>query len=144
MMQMSESELPAGHPITVELSPETVMAAAECGLSLAEWMAEALALRLEHHAAARKAAARRTPGPWPGWETATFTVGQREYRIFHGPGGAEIHYAEDGYAYHRSAWRATSSRPWMARTVEDCLRSKNGKVRVFATAEAARNALHSA
>lgn len=141
---MNESEAPAGEAVTVELSPETVSAAAECGLSLADWIAEALALRLEHHAAAREAAARRTPGPWPGWQTATYTVGTTEYLSYHGPGGTEIHYAAGGYSYHRSPWLGRSSRPWMARTSGDCLRSKDGRVRVFTTAESARDALQRA
>lgn len=141
---MSTPVSPAGRTVTVELPPEAANAAADCGLSLAEWIEGAVALRLEHHAAAREAAAHRTPGPWPGWETATYTVGQREYLTYHGPGGAEIHYAEDGYSYHRSAWRGSSSRPWLARTGEHCLRSKDGRVRVFTTAEAARDALQDA
>lgn len=141
---MSESELSIGRTVTVELSPETVRAAVERGLSPAEWIEEALALRLEHHAAAKEAAARRVPGPWPGWQTATYTAGETEYLSYHGPEGTEIHYAANGHSYHRSPWRGRSSRPWMARTAEDCLRVKDGRVRVFATAEAARDALQSA
>jgi hypothetical protein len=127
--------------VTVEIPPEAVNAAADCGLSLVEWVEGDVQSRLEHEAAARKATTRRAPGPWPGWKTATYTAGQREYLTYHGPGGVEIHYAEDGYSYHRSEWRGSSSRPWMARTEDDCLRSTNGRVRVFSTAEAAKDAL---
>ena len=141
---MSKPESSAKCTVTVEIPREAVNAAADCGLSLMEWVEGAVQSRLEHKAAAREATARHAPGPWPGWETATYTVGQREYLTYHGPGGAQIHYDEDGYSCHRSEWRGSSTRPWMARTEEGCLRSTDGKVRVFSTADAAKDALQNA
>lgn len=141
---MSKPELSAKHTVTIEIPPEAVNAAADRGLSLMEWVEGAVRSRLEAEVAAREATTRRAPGPWPGWETSTYTVGQREYLTYHGPGGAEIHHDENGYSHHRSEWRGSSSRPWMARTEEGCLRSTDGKVRVFSTADAAKHALQSA
>ena len=141
--RMSKPELSDKHTVTIELPSEAVNAAADRGLSLTEWVESAVWSRIEDEAAIRETAARRVPGPWPGWETSTYVAGQMEYLTYHGPEGAEIHYHEDGYSYHRSSWRGRSSRPWMARTEKSCLRSADGKIRVFSTAEAAKNALES-
>jgi hypothetical protein len=139
---MAEVELPDRRVVTVEISLDAFAAAAECGESIAQWIDEAMQQRLDDRATAQRTAACWQPGPWPGWETFSSTVGNLEFLTYHGPGGVEIHYSSLGFSYDRSRWRGASSRPWMARTTDACLRTRDGKVRVFHTAEAARDALH--
>ena len=133
--------LPDNRKMVIGISDEIIDAATESHESVAEWINGAVRLRLRHQAVAREAAAKRQPGPWPGWETTTYAIGRHSYVTHYGPADAEIHYSEFGFSDHRAPWQGASSRPWMARNREDCLRAADGKLRVFATADAARAAI---
>jgi hypothetical protein len=140
---MAEAELPDAHTVTVEVPSDVFAAAGECSESPAQWIDGAIQMRLDDRAAAQQAASQRRPGPWPGWETYSSAAGEVESLTYHGPEGMEVHYSRRGFSGNRPYWLGASSRPWMARTADGCLHTRDRKIRVFRSAEAARNALES-
>ena len=121
---------------------DVLRAAALAGKDPTEWLRAAIRSQAQLEASVRKAREALAPGPWPGWRTRTDEG--FGYVTHYGPHGEEMFFMPRGWANRPAWWPGPSSRPWSVRTAEDTLlKDKVGRVRTFATADAAKAALDS-
>ena len=113
-------------------------AAALAGVEPSAWLSAAIRDKAADEEGRRKSLAELQPGPWAGWRTRDDR--DTGWLTHYGPDGEEMFYMPGGWS-PRPWWKGPSSRPWSVRTREAMLKDSAGRVRTFASQEAAKTAL---
>ena len=113
-------------------------AAGLAGIAPDVWLSSAIKIKANAEERARQAKVSLTAGPWEGWRTRDDN--DKGWITHYGPAGEEMFYMPAGWS-RRPWWKGPSSRPWSVRTMESMLLDGAGRIRTFATKDAAKAAL---